>query len=194
MASPVPGWVPRGVTGGASPYSPRGHRQIPPQRAACWGPRAPGHRGWGGFVRRQGLRPALGSLAAGTMAVVRQLGPGRVTPTAGTLVRGGATGVRPLGTLDLLRAYCVKAPRQTGWLTRCWSSREDGLPGSRPGPHSNARWPLAVAWGINGAWPVPVRRACRGREPVDTWSHGVTKAGVNQSEPINQSRGQSISQ
>ena len=31
--------------------------------------------------------------------------------------------------------------------TRCWSSREDGLPGSRPGPHSNARWPLVVAWG-----------------------------------------------
>ena len=31
--------------------------------------------------------------------------------------------------------------------TRCWSSREDGLPGSRPGPRSNARWPLAVAWG-----------------------------------------------
>ena len=53
MASPVPGWVLRGVTGLAPPSSLWGTGPIPPQRAACRGPRAPGQRGWGGFRRKR---------------------------------------------------------------------------------------------------------------------------------------------
>ena len=70
--------------------------------------------------------------------------------------------------------------------TRCWSSREDGLPGSRPGPHSNARWPLAVAWGGGTSWKgldswrkqrVPCQRTrlrvdgASAREAWHPWNH-----------------------